>query len=508
MEQLADLGKALAKLRCIWGLSTHECATRLGVPVERLAASEEGYIDADTLERMAALYALDGEELQRGTIMPVTGVGGSTVFLLQGPYQDFNAQDLGAIERAMRAARAMTALRAAEGESDPLSRRVQFTPRPPAGPRPRDAAQQGYKLARHVRAKLGLDGKPIEDMGDLLEGHLGIAILVDELASAGLRAASVLDAHRAAAAIVLSAEDADRERNPTLARVYLAHELCHLLFDPGFPDSVRLALDDRPSDGSSSKKEGSKIDLLLESRAKGFAAEFLIPLEGVRTLLGAAGASASSLGSARAMVAKVRDHFGTPWEIATRYLSNLGFLKPELTFDLLGKPEPTRVHHATSLPPPKSSHWVFKELAPNRYHRDPTVADPPPAVSDEMREPPPYVAQARAAVDESLDARSRRVLEEAMRASEREIEAIDMLVGHFDELFLVGEFDAARRALAMLDVDRLPPKALTAVLMVSRHAREQLGDARSVFFERVRLALEETWQVAPDAVRAIERRLL
>lgn len=89
----------------------------------------------------------------------------------------------------------------------------------------------------------------------------------------------------------------------------------------------------------------------------------------------------------------------------------------------------------------------------------------------------------------------------------REIEAIDLLVEHFDDLFLAGEFGAARHALSKLDPQILVPKVLTGVLMVTAHARNELGEARTEFLGRVQAALKEKWNLSPEEIDSVLRRL-
>ncbi|HSO00784.1 MAG TPA: ImmA/IrrE family metallo-endopeptidase [Candidatus Nanopelagicales bacterium] len=507
MDSLADLGKALAQLRSLLGLSLEACSSRVGITVERLTAAERGDIQVTDIGSIARLYALDEDKLREGMVMPLEGVEGATVFLLHGPYQDFDARDLGVLDRAMRAARAMTALSSSSDRRACLERRLQFVQVPPAGPRSVDAARQGHKLARLVRAKLSLGGEPIGDMRSLLEDMFGIAVLVDDLVSTHLRAASIIDAHRAAAAAVLAGDDPDREKNPVLARVYLAHELCHLLFDPGSPDSVRLALDDRPSDRATRSAAGSGNVALLESRAKGFAAELLIPLEGLRALLSAPMEPVASLSVARRMVTRVRDHFGTPREIAAYHLGNLGFIQQELTLDLLPGKSPIR--HETSLPSPGSRPRLLEALVAERAATDGAIVEWLSAAGDVAAHPPSYVEQARRAAAEGMDQLTARAVNEALNAvlRGRETDAVDLLVEHFDDLLLAGEIDAARRALGTIDPQRLPPKVLTGVLMVTAHAPDALHDARVEFFGRVKSALAETWQLGPEAIASIARRL-
>ena len=63
-----------------------------------------------------------------------------------------------------------------------------------------------------------------------------------------------------------------RRTNAVLARVYLAHELCHVLFDPS-DGGLHIVLD-----------VGSDRDVqAAEQRARAFAAELLLPLPGRAT---------------------------------------------------------------------------------------------------------------------------------------------------------------------------------------------------------------------------------
>lgn len=102
-----------------------------------------------------------------------------------------------------------------------------------------------------------------------------------------------------------------------------------------------------------------------------------------------------------------------------------------------------------------------------------------------------------------------RILKEAIDAASqgREIEAGHLFVEHFDSLFLAGDFDAARRALARIDPQQFPPKVLSSVMMVTMHARGPLGDARLALLTRIRRALAEKWQLAPDLIESLFRRL-
>lgn len=119
------------------------------------------------------------------------------------------------------------------------------------------------------------------------------------------------------------------------------------------------------------------------------------------------------------------------------------------------------------------------------------------------------VGDAQPELVSGIDDTSERVIEAASRAfhNNRETEAVDLLVEHFDGLFLARDFRAAGRALSKLDPQQFPPKVLTGVLMVSAHAREELGSERADFFERVKSALSGKWGLDPESIDSVVRRL-
>ena len=94
-----------------------------------------------------------------------------------------------------------------------------------------------------------------------------------------------------------------------------------------------------------------------------------------------------------------------------------------------------------------------------------------------------------------------------MLSAGKEILAIDAIVAHLDTLFMIGDWTAARKMLAMLDASKLPPKMISGVLLVTAHARVHLGDARVEFVVRAWRALADTWQLSPEAFSRIMTRL-
>jgi Zn-dependent peptidase ImmA (M78 family) len=134
-----------------------------------------------------------------------------------------------------------------------------------------DAIQQGQKVAGDERQRLGASLSPIGDLSELLEAQ-------------GLRTATVslpgnisgltLSDPRIGIFVVINADHA-----PLRRRFSLAHEYAHVLID-------------RDRSGALSRAE-NRADL-LEVRANAFAAEFLMPAEGVNQFVHALGKGAAS----------------------------------------------------------------------------------------------------------------------------------------------------------------------------------------------------------------------
>ena len=490
MDRIPELGRVVALLRSLGGMSLQDAASRLGTSIEDLREAEGG--DVEHACRVAHAWGLDPQEFVAGAM---AGAGdheliqGATVFLFHGAYQDFDASDLGVLDRAMRIAR----LHATLVSQEATRRRLEFASVPPAGPNPRDAAWQGYRLANLVRASLGWGTAPVGDLASALESLFGVVLLVEDLDTADLRAACIVDAERAAAAVVLSTESV--AENSLLARVYLAHELCHVLFDPLFPGRVRVVLDDRIDEP---RRRAPSATSLLESRAKGFAAEFLMPLEALRELLGGPNRLSEPAGC-RARIDLVRKHFGTPWRITTYHLRNHGYLD-DSALSLPASPVAVLSEFPTSLP---ATGALPAALAGRGAELGSLVTEEAPA----------WVAAARALSRDALRTHSDAVLATALSAiagdtsKHAEMRATDAVVDLLDDLMHSGEFHEARRVLDRIDEKRFPPRVLTGVLAMTKAARDELGDSRMSLLERTGRALTDTWGRAPEQADYTVQRL-
>lgn len=237
-------------------------------------------------------------------------------------WQDFADDDHEMLQRVLESARTLKALTdgGAGGGSlrDGFSRQAAPS-KTPGRTRPPAAAANGYRRAEGVRNaiaesswKLGR-GAPLRGLCELVEDGFGVLVVAAPMLTTGATAASIRDAE-GAAAIVLNSASQDWQRNPAVARVHVAHELCHILFDPG-DEGVQLVLD----------RDEEHPAGAAEQRAKAFAAELLIPKAGLCELFGSPRAIVARDEAAR-WVERARDHFGTPWQIAAHHMINRGFV--------------------------------------------------------------------------------------------------------------------------------------------------------------------------------------
>ncbi len=483
-------GNRLAALRQLRGLSLDQCASEAGLASGTLEQIERGEGRAADIERLVGLFGLrsGGEEW-----VEPDDSSKFTVFLLHSATPMFDSADLTVFEEAMRAARVFTA-ESPNAERTTLNRQ-RFRALPPSLPNPRDAAKQGHRLAREVREVLGNRDKPLGDMRELLESYFGVPVLVRGLRSPDLRAAAALDADRACAAVVLAEDDGSRLQNPRLTSVYLAHELCHVLFDPSRPGRVQIALDDQIKGHGSAGRNKQ-----LEARAKGFAAELLLPDAGLAQLFEQRSPPAT-VGEAALRVRRALDRFQTPREIAIRHLQNLEYISHVQADGLLAQSDtgqwldPTVLPTAGALPlcfaavPPASLTWASMAL--------------------QARDTPAFVSAAHAIARKAGLAEIQEVLGQVERAiaEGRAQAAAEQLVCYVDDLLVGDELEQARALFEQIQVDRIDPSVTTGLAAVTAREQSRIGVAWSKFFERLLTALHERWNYSEERRKRIEARL-
>lgn len=245
------------------------------------------------LTRIAEALDLDPHALQRGIREPLRS---PAVFLKHSStFQDFRHDTDGkllpwVLDRGI-------ALAALHPQGN--IRRRSFKSTPIGDERP---AHQGQRLASEVRSRLALHGA-IQDMRALLEERLAIATYVRRL-DTDAPAIAVCSHHKTAASVLINARRSSPPDSPG-CRMTLAHELCHILFDPP-EDGLQLVIEN-----------GANND--FEQRANAFAAEFLCPLAEMRRLCPALRAEKTAILEA---AEKIADHFRINLIPALRQLQN------------------------------------------------------------------------------------------------------------------------------------------------------------------------------------------
>jgi Zn-dependent peptidase ImmA (M78 family)/transcriptional regulator with XRE-family HTH domain len=309
---LQKIGRSVASARKRASLSVARLAEAANVGEGAVIALERGEpgMMASELDRIAVALGLAPAALLRGELVELRS---PSVFLRHQAAMDLRDADLGRLDAAMVEGRLCSELGTRIGDDSSSWRMRTFEPKAARGAH---TAQEGYGLAREVRRAIGASAEPLGDVRELVESRFGVPVLVTDLASTKVTALSLRD--MLGAAIVLNGKDGERARNPALARVHVLHELCHVLFDPS-KGGLHLVVDEG---------EGSK-ESRAEKRARAFAAEMLLPEEGLRRLFPGA-RTVSDRVAASDMVAKAKVHFGTPHEIAANHLANLGLVSPEL----------------------------------------------------------------------------------------------------------------------------------------------------------------------------------
>jgi len=336
---MSSIGQLLRDRREALHLRPDEIAAQAHVPEDVLVALEsgQGNISAAALDRLADVLAVDRAALCDGRIerRPT----GSLFFFHQASFPDFrDLEDRPKVAEAL--ARALSLIELGRILGCGPSLRSAFEPE---GPTP-EAAHDGYRLANRVRAALGNEVGAMPDMAELLEDRFDIIVRFEPLVSKSVAALTVKENVRGAAAVILNAR-AERRSNPITTRVDLAHELCHVLFDR-VGDEVDLVIDDERDDDRSRRVRDDMASPreLSERRARAFAAELLMPAEGLRALLGKPAYEMSQTAAVE-LVTRARTHFVTPIEIAANHLTNREYIATwlrESLIDWARREEPRR----------------------------------------------------------------------------------------------------------------------------------------------------------------------
>jgi hypothetical protein len=311
------IGKLVQTHRSKVGFSHVELAELARVPLAALEAFEEerGNITAAALDRVAYVLAVDAGALRQGRIERSPT---AALFFRQAAFADFrDVEDRPQIVEAFERALALRKVNALLGR--PASLREQFEPEEPTP----EAAQDGYRLARKVRSALGNETGPLGDMAELLEEEFDILVRTEVLSSSRIDALALKEPQTGAAAAILNAASR-RRSNAWAARVDLAHELGHILFDPP-QGEINLIVDQEDEEGRGVRH--------AEKRARAFSAELLM-LE---------------------LLARARQEFHTPIEITVNHLVNREYIVGFQQDAVIEEARRTGGGRAAPIPPPQPS---------------------------------------------------------------------------------------------------------------------------------------------------------
>ncbi|MCB9745631.1 MAG: helix-turn-helix domain-containing protein [Alphaproteobacteria bacterium] len=343
----AAIADTLRVLRQLAGLELHEVAARCGISVGELEVAERRGHSPSLIRSLADFYGVDGDRLLTGNVAGDDGEDAS-VFLFNGDLVELHQGDLPKVFRALNHARDV--LRGPQAQAG-LARRLACCAVGVATSRPSGPAKQGVRLAKQLRGLLQLGGQPLGDMRLLAEDCLGVVVVTEQLATPALQAISVRGQSRSAAAMLLR-EGLDVWKQ----RTAVAHELCHLLFDPPNPYGLEITLDrvDR----------GGVRTVQMEQRARAFSQELLLPTSGLIALLGPPRRE-SDEDRARAMVREACVQFGTYWEQTTNDLDHGGFISKACRYRIHGEEHELPPPPETSLPKPGAPSLFYGSCWPD-----------------------------------------------------------------------------------------------------------------------------------------------
>lgn len=471
MSTPSTLGSLRVSLRELLGLRLDDFASRLDVIEEMLEAREAD----DTVTRAIANISIEDmapeladEDLQ------------ASLFFFRGAVAHITIADFPVLSKHLAQARLM-----ATQHPERLIMRSRYYQEPVPGPRPRDAAMQGYRLARLVRQRIGLPTQPIDLIVPVVATPLGVHVAYDSFTDSklGAMAARV----EGGALIVLAGPAPSRAREAARAKVLIAHEICHVLFDDDGGATLAMFTDASVDDEARAQRRD-----LHEARARGFSAELLLPRDGLRELFGAP--YSVSFDAGRSLVMAACRHFGTPWSLTTNHLKNLGYITEEM-------------RKALELSPPSASdtQLLLPSAGDLLLPTQSLIKDPVELA---------YAARAQAAdAIEQLRVEDERAVQHVVveldRIASAPVSNEDdglFLTETIDRLLREGQVPRLKLLVNRLPLDRVDPREITGALMVTRAAREALGEARMSLCIRALDALvrHHHW-TSEEALAAIER---
>lgn len=268
MPVLAEL---IRQARLAAGVSLEDLSAWSRIPLEVLRRAEDGsrQLAMGEVDQYARVFGLRVEDLLAGEAgrAPLTRLLRSDTDVALDTRKLLTAEVAGALGELERVVRDIADLERA------LSIPPSSPPRVDGGRHP-PGRHPGEHRARHLRSQLGLGDEPVPSMSAVAE-QLGVRVIwvTEEQVDKTLDGACTMTPRPAVLVNLLDAGNP----YPWRARITLAHELNHLLFDlvPGSPIAVSIH----------AKRLPSHLEE-IEQTARAFAACFLAPSEGVRKGIG------------------------------------------------------------------------------------------------------------------------------------------------------------------------------------------------------------------------------
>ena len=178
------------------------------------------------------------------------------------------------------------------------------------GPYGQSAVSEGEKIAENERNRLELNGAPVKDIFDLLEGENVKVLKVHFGSDSDLAGVFFFNEENGPCIVV------NIDQNPGRAKFSAAHEYGHLLRDQDLFPSHLTRLEN---------KEFSNGNDVHEIRANAFAAAFLMPEKGINSFFEEAGMQKGDKITPEDVIYSQK-HFGVSYQAMLYRLQNLGWI--------------------------------------------------------------------------------------------------------------------------------------------------------------------------------------
>ena len=346
-ESVDAVGRALRTRRAQLDLPIRAIASETGLPLEVIEALESSKRrPIREYEKVARVLGLD----ERMLSFRSAPEGNQEVAVRLGEMHDARAVVTSSVVVSLAEAAwvAMTQLRL-EAELSLPAPAHRFLEDAFYGSSTLPAYKVGHDLANSFRKALGLGEEPIRSMRALLENELRIPVIQADL---GKRIAGATVESSGRRAIVVNLFG--RNQSPFARRSTLAHELCHLLFDP--QQKLRSLRVDEYAELD--ERADQRVDP-VEQRANAFGVQLLAPQSSALLLH-----EWTLTATKDEPLARVMDEFGVSFTAARFQIWNA-----------LGRAIPLESIWATKSQP--EADWEAREGYTTTYHPIRALADHP-----------------------------------------------------------------------------------------------------------------------------------